>query len=334
MLLSIIIPVYNVEDYISECLASLFTNEHIDFEICCIDDCGVDGSMDIVENYAEIHPEIKIFYHEINKGLSAARNTGMKNARGDYLLFLDSDDLLKMENVIKLIDIAVKNSLDIIEANCGTFIESIDNCNCKEFYTAPTDVMNGDDYFTFKCKNDDYLPMVCVKLYRREFLIDNNLKMTEGILFEDEDFTPRAMLTAKKVMCVDLLFYFYRRREGSITTIFSKSSKWCKYYNVVAANIIDFCNSREATPGVNSVRNRAGQISLNIAKNIVAYNVLQPVRGECLKYMKDMRMYKYAMCSPSLYLKLNGIFLAVSPCLYMLCYKCISSIIKKILSNR
>lgn len=94
MKISIIVPVYNVEQYLAECLESLVSQDMSDYEIICIEDCSEDNSMSILKEYAQKYSNIKIIRHTTNKGLSAARNSGIKAARGEYLQFVDSDDML------------------------------------------------------------------------------------------------------------------------------------------------------------------------------------------------------------------------------------------------
>ena len=97
MKVSIIIPIYNVAKYVTACLNSVFNQTYKDLEVILIDDCGQDNSMEIVHNFVESHPQpfpIRILYHKQNRGLSAARNTGISAAEGDFIYFLDSDDTI------------------------------------------------------------------------------------------------------------------------------------------------------------------------------------------------------------------------------------------------
>ena len=100
--ISVIVPVYNVEKYLSECLDSIINQTFPDFEIICVNDCSTDKSGNILEDYSRKDNRIKIFYHQFNQGLGAARNTGLKNAHGKYVQFLDSDDYFELTLLVYL----------------------------------------------------------------------------------------------------------------------------------------------------------------------------------------------------------------------------------------
>ena len=128
MQVSIIIPIYNVEKYIKECLKSVVTQGLTDYEILCIDDCGQDKSIDIVNEFKSQYNLNNLFIikHDNNKGLSAARNTGIEHARGEYLFFLDSDDFLEKNSIYNLYNIAKNENLDVLEAKVLEFFDEID----------------------------------------------------------------------------------------------------------------------------------------------------------------------------------------------------------------
>ena len=114
---SIIVPVYNVENYIAECLNSLINQTLKDIEIICVDDCGQDNSMKIVEDFAKKDKRIKIVAHKENQGLGEARNTGIKNATSEYIGFLDSDDFVDLDYYKTLYNTAIKDDFDIVSSN-------------------------------------------------------------------------------------------------------------------------------------------------------------------------------------------------------------------------
>ena len=92
---SIIVPIYKVEKYVSQCIESILAQTYKDFEILCVDDCGNDGSIKIVENFAQTDSRIKILYQDKNRGVAAARNLALENAQGEFLLCVDSDDWIE-----------------------------------------------------------------------------------------------------------------------------------------------------------------------------------------------------------------------------------------------
>lgn len=110
--LSVIVPVYNVEKYLDDCLRSIISQIDNDCEIICVEDCSTDNSLGILEKYSNKYSQIKIVKHGKNKGLSAARNTGLNNAKGKYILFVDSDDMFKTNAITELMNIVEEQELD------------------------------------------------------------------------------------------------------------------------------------------------------------------------------------------------------------------------------
>lgn len=213
--ISIIIPVYNVEKYILECLESIVNQTIQDIEIIVINDGTEDNSIEIVKSIND--KRIKIISQD-NKGLSAARNTGLKNANGEYIAFVDSDDFILINSAYeKMYNIAKKDKSDIVVGN-AMYYYSVDKkyqmkMEKEEFLNSP---MKSEDYFV-KCLETRrvYVP-VWYNLYRTNLLKENSLYFKEGIYHEDEEFTPRVLLKAKNVSIYQEEFYAYRQRIGSI----------------------------------------------------------------------------------------------------------------------
>ena len=123
-LVSIVIPIYNVEDYIEASMQSVTGQTYKNLEILCVDDCGQDSSLAIVERYIKEDPRIKILSHSRNMGLACARNTGVEAAKGDYIYFLDSDDFLSNSAIDLMVKSAIKHNSDLVFANTQLKIES------------------------------------------------------------------------------------------------------------------------------------------------------------------------------------------------------------------
>ena len=223
MLFSIIIPVYNVEPYLRECLDSVLAQTFDDWEAVCVNDGSTDGSALILEEYTFRDARFKVIAQP-NGGLSAARNTGMKVASGEYVLFLDSDDWLEI------------NTLEILNDNLQpqtSDLRPLDMLCFNGRYTNTLDVLtaeshlSGWEYYNRHALEHREFPFVCVVLrcYRREFLLKNGLHFREGILHEDNHFTPRVCLAAKEVSVIPDTLYHYRRRPGSIMATRSLRSR-------------------------------------------------------------------------------------------------------------
>ena len=222
MFFSIIIPVYNVEPYLRECLDSVLAQTFPDWEAVCVDDGSTDGSAAILADYAARDSRIRIVTQP-NGGLSAARNTGLDYARGDYILFLDSDDWLG-HKALEILNsqFSILNSQFQIDLLCFGGWRGH-----EEEKPTPATYTTGWDYYNHQALAHHDFPFVCVVLrcYRRRFLEQNGLRFREGILHEDNHFTPRVCLAAQRVAVIADPLYHYRIREGSIMTTRSLRSR-------------------------------------------------------------------------------------------------------------
>lgn len=216
MKFSIIIPVYNVEKYLRECLDSVLNQTFADWNAICVNDGSTDGSAAILEEYGNKDNRFRII-SQPNGGLSAARNTGLKAATGEYVLFLDSDDWIE-DNALEILS----NDLDDEDMLCFSGRRYFER---KGLYhdadmLKERSYVSGMDYYNENALQSRDFAFVCVVLraYRRTFLIENCLWFKEGIYHEDNLFTPIACYYAKKVRQVSDCLYDYRVRANSITT--------------------------------------------------------------------------------------------------------------------
>ena len=214
MQFSIIIPVYNVEQYLCDCLDSVLAQNFTDYEAICVNDGSADNSLSVLEEYAQKSDKIKIISQK-NKGLSGARNTGIMEAKGDYIFFLDSDDRIE-SNTLDILKKELSDE-DILSFNGQRWFESTEtkeepNPGIKE------DTLTGWEYYNKYAlvgRKIHFLP-VWQRVYKKEFIFQNNLFFKEGIYHEDNLFTPIACYYAKKVKVIPDVLYFYRIRQGSI----------------------------------------------------------------------------------------------------------------------
>ena len=215
MKLSIIIPVYNVEQYLQKCLDSVLVDNAFTGQVICVNDGSTDGSLTILEEYTKQYPNVEIM-SQPNAGLSAARNAGLKHATGDYVFFLDSDDWVLPGSIDKVL--SQVDGEDVIYFNAKKYYED-KQCYGRELNIPELKHMDGQSYFTAICDKPRDLPFVCVwgGLYKRSFLIENNLYNEPGIYHEDNYFTPQVLLAAKDVSSINEYVYAYRLRKGSIT---------------------------------------------------------------------------------------------------------------------
>lgn len=322
MRLSIIVPVYNVEKYIEECLESIYNQKINDFEVLCIDDRGNDNSIKIVEEFISKNniTNLKIISQTENKGLSEARNLGINNAEGKYICFLDSDDKLEIGGIEKLLIQAEKENLDIVE---GKIIEVFETeCNIEletnQDNREKSIIMDGDQYFKNVIKNKEYLSIACCRIFKTENL-KNKVYFTAGIKFEDEEFSPRAIINARRVQYVNVPFYIYRRRANSITTNMFNDDRWYLSYIKVIENLEAFAIEIKKKKSYKFLKNRIGQIALSILKNPIAYGADKTYTDKIILEVKNKKIYKIPIKSKNCFIKIQGL-LMVFPDIFVKLY--------------
>ena len=212
---SIVIPVYNIKEYLADCLDSVLAQSLSDFEVILVNDGSTDGSDALCDAYAAKHPQIHVV-HQPNQGVAAARNTGLEKAQGEYVLFLDSDDLWKT-NLLESLTPFVNKNCDLVEFG---FQEFSDHTPQKAVYPPIT------------CNNlpgADYLQQVFHKMempigscwccaYRRQLLMDQNLRFPVGVRYgEDLKFRIAVLEKAASICSIPETLYFYRIRQSSAT---------------------------------------------------------------------------------------------------------------------
>lgn len=217
-LLSIIVPVYNVEKYIDNCLSSIF-KQKVDsskFEVIIVNDGTKDSSMNTVYKYAEEYDNLHII-EQANQGLSVARNRGISCATGDYVWCVDSDDWIDINSIKNIIDTILFMNSDIIAILIDCVEEELGKHNTVNF----SDTLVGRNLF----KGSEYLfsenriTPTQKYVYRRQFLIDNCITYFPQVLHEDTDYCLRALFMAKDVFLLKKICYYYLiRKTGSITS--------------------------------------------------------------------------------------------------------------------
>ena len=312
MKLSIIIPIYNVKDYIIECLDSVYNGNLTDFEVICIDDRGTDDSIKITKKYIKDNKidNLRIIKHQKNRGLSAARNTGIKAAKGEYICLLDSDDMIDASELNKLINYAKTKKLDILEASYSEIFETDMNIKVgTKIRKNKTEILNGDEYFYESTLDGTFVPMAWCKLYRKEYLLKNKYEFKEGLKFEDEEFSPRVIIGAKKIQYIDKEFYIYRRRDNSITTNMVKDNKWVNHYLQIIDSLTNFSETIKDKKSYDNLKNRISEIALSLYKNPIAYGSKKEDLKEIIKIVKEKKIYNIPITSKNKSIKMQGILM-------------------------
>lgn len=213
---SIIVPIYNVQEYLRQCLDSAIGQSLQSIEIVCVNDGSTDSSQDIVDEYASHDPRIVVVEKE-NGGPSSARNAGMDIACGKYILFLDADDFIDIELCARTYEKAEASDTDLVFYNAVLF--SNGRKLSRNFFVYP-------DIDGIFCPCDYPLVMTqvspCNRLYRADLM--KNLRFKEGILYEDQPFSAEVNIVARRAVIIDYPLYFYRKENPvSITTSLSTS---------------------------------------------------------------------------------------------------------------
>lgn len=219
-MISIIVPVYKVEEFLNRCIDSLISQTYKDLEIILVDDGSPDNCGSICDEYAAIDNRIKVI-HKTNGGLSSARNAGLKIAKGEYIAFVDSDDWVDPEMYEKLFELAQRYDADIVECGLRYFRPwkpermFYEPENTKEVAVF-TNIEALERLYFGPQIHSDICIMVWNKLYRRSLLA--NLNFADGFIHEDVDFTPKALFNANKVVKYYDSFYNYNIHLGANST--------------------------------------------------------------------------------------------------------------------
>ena len=220
---SIIIPVYNVEKYLTKCIEGVFMQTYTDYEVLLVDDGSTDSSSSICDNLADNSGKIRVI-HQKNQGLSAARNTGIDNAIGEYLIFLDSDDYWDDENALQEINqIIDKTNVEVVTWSLRKYIEDTGEIETKQKQFAPLYKNGKTDIVKALLQNSLYRACACDKAVKRSLIIENSLYFKLGDTSEDIEWAAELMICMKSIEILPKDFYVYRQRKGSITK--TKSQK-------------------------------------------------------------------------------------------------------------
>lgn len=226
MKLSIVVPIYNVENYLKDCLDSILKQnvDLNDIEVILVNDGSTDTSGSIAKTYVSRNPDLFFYFEKINGGLSDARNFGMKKARGDFLMFLDSDDKLSDDICFELFKIISHSSPELILYNYARFKN--ETKFDKEIKSVLTGYISKQQYLLLP-------PAAWNKVIRRNIMLENNLEFPYGLWYEDRGLTGQYANCVKNIYFIDKIGYWYREREGSITNTDSFNEKMFDIFPVM-----------------------------------------------------------------------------------------------------
>ncbi len=305
MILSIVIPVYNVEKYIEKCLLSC-ANQNISkevYEIIVVNDGSPDNSVEICKNLLSTIENMTIVSQE-NRGLSGARNTGLKHASGDYVWFVDSDDWIKENSLQQIVSELKTQQSDIFWLGHDVVAdgEVIDSFIPKQIETP----IFGQDFFVNHLNNLFYIWKF---IYKREFLLKNNLTFYEGILYEDLEFTPRALYLAKSCYTMPSIYYHYLMRDGSIINNFKTKNLESRFFifdrlvtymkeNTVSEPFYKVCYQSIISSVISTLRTSA-RSNLKLTKTVK--ETIKNLEVKPFLKKKDIQTLKLIKLNPDLY---------------------------------
>ena len=288
---SIIVPVYNVEHYLGECIDSVISQTYEDYEIILIDDGSTDNSGSICDLYKKrFDNKIKVI-HKKNGGLSKARNTGIFYAQGIYIIFLDSDDYFLDKNALSKIRDKAENQ-DLIAFEWKEIPDNLKDSDIATFYPKyPLEkIFDGREFLEKSLSAYPGMPWYAWRfVYRRQYIQEYKLLFKEGRLYEDVLFTPKAVLLAKSVSILAYPVYGYRvGRSGSITS----TVKYKNLYDHLYASVYNVKLVNSMSGLTDNLRTR---LLSNFAEGYfsVMINVYAlPTKEERIKIIEQLRMHR------------------------------------------
>lgn len=284
---TIVVPVYNVEPYIVDTLRSVANQSYSGFIECLIvDDCGTDHSMDVAEEYIHSYQGnviFRIFRHAKNRGLSAARNTGIEHAQGDYIYFLDSDDEITKDCIEKLTAPLHDKFYDFVIG--GYKVTGLDKSCPPLLLSNGVDLYDGEILQTYYI--GQWYMMACGKLCNLLFLKKNKLWFKEGLLHEDDLWSFQLACVAKSMYVVNEESYFYKIREGSITNNAQTQERRVAAFLRIMQYMVDYVIE-------NNLKNRYSYFILFDKLYILWLNRsdwIDAPKHECDEIVKNQRKY-------------------------------------------
>ena len=247
MLVSIVIPVYKVENLIERCVRSLFEQSYNDIEYIFVDDKGGDKSIDIVKDllleYPSRNNQVKIISHQSNLGSAAARSTGLKASTGDYVIHVDSDDYVDKDYIKKLAEKAIDTGADIVVCDMVFLYR---NGKSKLVKSNGSELLSKDEWLSLILSGKEHASL-CNKLVRRQIFIDNNIDFNKDIMmYDDKSVLCKVVYFSSKIENVDVALYYYDRTNiGSITN--RDNSNAISAATKLMYELVNFFSLREQT---------------------------------------------------------------------------------------
>lgn len=296
---SILVPAYNVEDYLDECLQSLISQTLKEIEIVVVDDGSTDSTLSIARQYIADDSRIRVIELPEHQGVSVARKECLNQARGEYIAFVDSDDYISAHAIEGLYERAKSTCADVVLGSmlyCYPDGRQIRVGDKSSVFRSADDVFSGQESFKRMIEDGCYVPMLCGNMYRTAFIKGNELHFGT-CLHEDEYFTPFALFHAKRVAGFNLDFYYYRQREGSIMHNPDNLRLRAESLSIAGRAMIDFALKTfdGMDPDVRSAYRRQGK-QLCCRSQRIYEDILQTSPRKCLLvFSKESTAVRYGI---------------------------------------
>ena len=292
---SVIIPVYNVEDYLAECLDSVVHQTLKEIEIILVDDGSTDNSLKIMQEYKEKYSNIVVFSHE-NHGSGFTRNVGLQKVRGEYIQFVDSDDVLELTMLEEVYQEAVSRDADMVLFDADVICEAgqeeiAKNYNYKKSGIYP-DAYSGKEMTNRLLDNGDYRSTVYMRFVKTQVIREYQITFPEGAIHEDEWFSLKSMFCCQRVVNISKQFYHRRFRENSVMTSANYAKSCVGYMKTLNYMIEEYKVNGE----MRGILCRYGNMIMNcMMRNYVctAKSFQQENRKEVAMLKKQLRSVNY-----------------------------------------
>ena len=303
-MISIVIPLYNVEKYINQCLHSVINQTYKDLEIILVDDGSPDQSGAIADKWAEKDDRIKVIHQE-NGGLSNARNTGLDNCHGEYIMFIDSDDIVSVDICQCLLNLLNQNDAQIAICEADHVFDN----QIHFSHSSEIKIYNKNEAICEMWYQRSFLPSAWGKLYDASIFKD--LRFTEGIIFEDIDIMHQVFYVADKIVYTNSKLYGYMHHEDSITT--KPFAKKDLIILEICQKLIDFAKNKNIelqkaaqaymiTGAMRVYLNAPDRFKkeINVAKKLISQYGKQVLKDENIRKKTRYSLMIYLYCRPLL----------------------------------
>lgn len=302
-LVSVIIPVYNVEQYVCECVDNIISQTYSNIEILLIDDGSTDRSGAICDEYKQRDNRI-IVIHQNNQGLSCARNTGIDNAKGDFLVFVDSDDIPSTTMIKRMVDLSQEYN--------SSFVSCFFTCDQKDFFLDKKEhieVLSPLDALMQIFSEKTFQTSACAKMYAKSLW--NDIRFPKGKLFEDYATIYKVVLVCGSVVSTDKPYYFYRPNPNGITGSFFNKRK-LDYFDITN-EIYEELKKRNLKKHISALKNRTERYAISFYKDISRSNYNDKEVQRFLVKIIRSNILKYCLTKYRFKSKVYGLLIAIFP---------------------